>query len=335
MSEAIRRAMDQMTDPAGPSPLTDVLRGVRLARSFYCESTLRAPWGFENPALPIAQFHFALRGGYSLSVEGGAPVEVREGDMVLMPNGHAHRLSDTPGGLVVDVMSIPRTRLGENASCIALGGDGDETFLICGGMRFEPAWHPMMASLPPMIVARKQSGGSSPWLAPLFELLKGEAGAARPGGEALITRLIEVLVIATLRDWAERAKIPTTGWLVAIQHPQIGRALGALHGDPHRPWTLAELALKAGMSRSVFTERFTTLCGVSPGQYVTHCRINLAGDILRETKTPLAEVAERLGYSSEATFSRAFKRGWGVPPGRFRREPLPAQRFAGSLNSVC
>ncbi|MBU0553625.1 AraC family transcriptional regulator [Myxococcota bacterium] len=312
-----------------PSPLTEVLAGIRLSRSFYCESRLRAPWGFENPAYPMALFHFVMRGQVWWSREGAAPLALRQGDMALIPHGHAHRLSDTIHGPVIPAEQIPRILLGENASCMTAGGDGEESLLICGGMHLEPAWHPLIGALPPVIVLRGQSEQASRWLAPLLSLLRDEGGAGHAGAEAMITRLLEVLVIATLRVWIETAEVGSSGWLVAVRDPQLGRAIGAIHDQPHHPWSLRDLASKAGMSRSVFADRFAACCGMPPVQYVTYCRMNTAGDWLKQTSLPIAEVASRLGYSSEATFNRAFKRSWGIPPGRFREAPLSAHPLRG------
>jgi len=317
--------MDVMMSSEGPSPLTEVLRGISLSRSFYCESTLTAPWGLENPTCSLALFHFVLQGGFWFAHEGMAPIYVGEGDLVLLPHGLAHRLCDTPDGPTIDASSIPRTQLGENASRMTLGGAGRKSFLICGGVSFEPSWHPLVETLPRSIIVSRQSSTSRPWLGHLFEPLKREAGAARPGGETIITRLAEVLLLAVIRDWIETVESPSSGWLVAMRHREIGQCIAAIHAHPHHPWTVPALASKAGMSRSVFSEHFTKLCGVPPAQYVSLCRMNLAGDWLQQTRFSIAEVADKLGYSSEATFSRAFKRSWGISPGRFRRAPMPGR----------
>lgn len=319
--------LKRMMSAEEPSPVTEVLRGIRLSRSFYCESSLFAPWGFENPALGIALFHFVVQGGYWLGLEQDDPQLLGVGDMVLLPHGHAHRLCDTPDGPTVPGSSLDRTVTGENASRLTLGGDGAKTLLICGGVTFEPSWHPLFEILPKMIVVNRTNGVSKPWLRPLLDLLEGEAGTGRPGGETIITRLCDVLVLETIRDWMETESDAPIGWLAALSNKQIGQAIAAIHSNPNHPWTVALLAQRAGMSRSVFTERFTALCGIPPLQYVVRWRMNLAGDWLQQTRLTTGEVADRLGYSSDATFSRAFKRFWGIAPGRFRRQPQPGRPF--------
>jgi len=328
----MNEALNQLMSPNEPNPLTEVLRGIRLSRSFYCESRLSAPWGFESAAYGIGLFHYVVQGGHWLRVGDEDPVHVGEGDLVLLPHGTKHSLGDTPEGATVPVESIPRTMLGENASSMRLGGDGEETLLICGGVTFEPHWHPLLEVLPQTIIVIRDQETSRQTFYPLFDLLKNEAGTGRPGGETIITRLCDVLVMEALREWMEPPSVAPVGWLTALRDKQIGRAIAAIHRNPHTPWTVASLASRASMSRSVFTERFTALCGIPPVQYVMRWRMSLAGDWLQQTRLSTGEVADKLGYSSDATFSRAFKRYWGIAPGKFRRQPLPSLPLVGGAS---
>ncbi|WP_244237242.1 helix-turn-helix transcriptional regulator [Corallococcus llansteffanensis] len=153
-----------------------------------------------------------------------------------------------------------------------------------------------------------------------MRFMAAEAEALRPGGETVVTRLADILVIQTIRAWLAHAPEARTGWLGALQDPQVGRALVLIHRDPARDWTLAALAKEAAMSRSAFAARFTQRVGMPAMQYLVHWRMQVAASLLREEDAGLADVAGRMGYQSEAAFSRAFKRCVGVAPGTFRRD---------------
>ena len=152
-----------------------------------------------------------------------------------------------------------------------------------------------------------------------LRLMAAEAGELRPGGEAVITRLADILVVQAIRSWLETDPAAQTGWLGALQDRQIGRAIALIHRDPARPWTVASLARELAMSRSAFAARFTELVGEPAMQYVTRWRMQLALASLRDEGATVGELASRLGYRSEAAFARAFKRVVGVPPGAVRR----------------
>ena len=148
-----------------------------------------------------------------------------------------------------------------------------------------------------------------------LRLMAAEAGALRPGGETVITRLADVLVVQAIRAWLETAPAARTGWLGALRDAQIGRALALIHGDPARDWTVASLARELAMSRSAFAARFTELVDEPAMRYLARWRMHVALDRLREEGVTVGELAGRLGYQSEAAFSRAFKRIVGSPPG--------------------
>ena len=154
---------------------------------------------------------------------------------------------------------------------------------------------------------------------------RGQVGQ-RPGGETMITRLSDVLVVQALRAWLESDPAAQSGWLGALRDPQIGRAISLIHREPGRPWTVASLADQIPMSRSAFAARFTELVGEPAMSYVTRWRMHLAAAALRDEGATVAELADRFGYRSEAAFARAFKRVVGTPPGAVRR--------AGSVETI-
>jgi AraC-like DNA-binding protein len=177
----------------------------------------------------------------------------------------------------------------------------------------------LVGILPPLLYIQASDEPRASWMQGVFRLMAAEARAFRPGGEAVITRLADVLVIQAIRAWIETAPAARTGWLGALQDPQIGRALALIHRDPARAWTLASLARELAMSRSAFAARFTQLVDEPAMQYLTRWRMQLAHHALQTEGATAAEMAGRLGYQSEAAFGRAFKRVTGIPPGAAKR----------------
>ena len=211
------------------------------------------------------------------------------------------------------------------------GGGGVPTTLICGAVRFDhPVARSLVGILPPMVYIQASDEPRASWMQAVFKLMAAEARAFQPGGEAVITRLADVLVIQAIRAWIETAPAARTGWLGALQDPQVGRALALIHREPARAWTVASLARELAMSRSAFAARFTQLVDEPAMQYLTHWRMQLAHHALATEGATVGELAGRLGYQSEAAFARAFKRVMGVAPGAVKRggQPQPAARLA-------
>jgi AraC-like DNA-binding protein len=192
--------------------------------------------------------------------------------------------------------------------------------MVCGAVRFDhPAAQHLVKLLPRMICIDVASSPHMDWINSTLRFMAAEAQELRPGGEAVITRLADILVVQTIRAWLEQDPVAQTGWLGALQHKQIGRAISLIHRDPARGWTLTSLAAEVAMSRSAFAARFTELVGEPAMHYAARWRMNLAVTWLKEDDAPLCHLASRLGYDSEAAFSRAFKRFIGVSPGAIRR----------------
>ena len=183
-------------------------------------------------------------------------------------------------------------------------------------MRFDhPAARNLVEILPPLLHIEASASPQGDWMQSTLRLMAVEARELRPGGEAVITRLGDILVIQAIRSWIETDPAARSGWLGALQDPQIGRALSLIHRDPARDWTVASLADELAMSRSAFAARFTELVDEPAMQYVTRYRMNVALNALKEEGATVGELAGRLGYRSEAAFARAFKRVIGAPPG--------------------
>jgi AraC-like DNA-binding protein len=308
--------------------LTEVLRDLRLVQTFYCHSELRAPWGLRMPEEDYAVFHFVAEGEAWLERGHADPVRLVAGDFVLVAPGVAHAIASAAGAECLNVQELPHETVGTSAMLLRHGGDGARAVLACGGVRFEdPAAHPLVRVMPELLHVRASQGGEAQRLRQMLEALGSEALNPRPGGTTVMLRLADILVIHAVRSWLE-AGADDRGWLGALRDPQIGRALAQMHRQPARDWTVAALAASANMSRSVFSDRFTGLVGAPPLLYLTRWRMHLAARWLREDRASLGEVAARLGYESEPSFSRAFKRHIGVPPGAVRRERAPVRARA-------
>lgn len=201
------------------------------------------------------------------------------------------------------------------------GGDGAATVLVCCSVGFgEPAVLPLVELMPPMLLLR--GGATDDAVLPvLLGAMATEVVERRIGAATVMTRLADVVIARVIRAWVESRTEDTDGWLAAIRDPRIGRALAAIHQQPGAPWSVESLAAVARTSRSTFSDRFAELVGMPPARYLARWRMHIASGMLKNDRESVAAVAARLGYDSEAAFSRAFKRFAGVPPSTLRRAP--------------
>ncbi|WP_181780423.1 AraC family transcriptional regulator [Pseudonocardia pini] len=307
-----------MTQPPWTSSdaVGEALHVLRMSGTYYCRSDLSEPWGFSLPAMPgCLWFHVVTAGRCELEV-GDATVEMGVGDLVLVPRGEGHVLSSGSGVPTPSIMAIPHDMPDSRYAVLRYGGGGTESTMVCGAVRFDhPAARTLVGLLPELIhVPVSPLTGR---LQDTLRLIALEVEELRPGGEAVITRLADVLVIQAIRSWLE-TDAARTGWLGALADPQIGRALALVHREPARDWSVAALATEVAMSRSAFAARFTELVGEPAMAYVTRWRMHVAMDRLAAGET-VARIAAELGYRSEAAFSRAFTRVVGESPSSARR----------------
>ena len=303
-------------------PLGEALHGLRMASSLYTRSELTAPWGAAMPAMPgHVMFHVVTSGRCWLDVDGTEPRLLQPGDLALVTHGAGHRLRSEPGVPVVPLFDLPREQVSERYEILRHGGGGAATGLMCGAVRFDdPTAQHLVDLLPRTIVVDAWTAPQMDWVQSTLRFMTDEAREIRPGGETVITRLADILAIQAIRSWIAQDPAAQTGWLGALRDPQIGRALSLVHRRPERAWTIASLAAEVGMSRSALAARFTELVGEPAMHYVTRFKMNLAVDWIKQEGARVGEVASRLGYQSEAAFSRAFKRLVGVSPGAVRRK---------------
>jgi AraC-like DNA-binding protein len=302
-------------------PLGEALHLLRMDGSFYSRAELSAPWGMTLPPMPgYLWFHVPTAGRVRLEVEGASAQWLQPGDVALVPHGGGHVLRSEPGVPAPDILDLTLEHLTERYELIRHGGGGEAGVLICGAVRFDhPAARSLVGALPETILVPASDEPRALWMQSALQLMAIEARGFRPGGEAVITRLADILVIQAIRAWIETAPAARTGWLGALQDPLIGRALAMIHREPARPWTVAALAAELAMSRSAFSARFTELVGEPAMRYVTRWRMHVALSALETEGATVAQLADRLGYRSEAAFARAFKRVIGIPPGAARR----------------
>ena len=291
-------------------PLAVALQPLQMTGAFYCASDLAEPWGMTLPPLPgYAWFHVVNEGRCQLEAEGTTRA-MRRGDLALVPHGTGHVLRSAPGVEAPDILDLDREQVSERYELLRVEGDGEPCRMICGAVRFDHPAAQNLVELLPGIVRVDEPAAMQSTLA----LLAAETIEPRPGGEAVVTRLADILVIQAIRAWIETDPEARAGWLGALRDERIGRALNLIHAEPERAWTVADLARDVAMSRSAFAARFTELVGVPVLRYLTEWRMRLAQGRLEEDGVTVAIVAAELGYGSEAAFSRAFKRVTGVAP---------------------
>lgn len=236
-----------------------------------------------------------------------------------------------PGAAASPLFDLPRETVSERYEILRHGSGGAPTGMVCGAVRFHhPTARQLVALLPRTIVVDSWTPPQVDWVRNTLRLMAEEASELRPGGEIVITRLGDILVIQAIRSWIARDPAAQTGWLSALRDPQVGRAIALVHRQPGRAWTLRSLAGEAAMSRSAFASRFNELVGEPAMRYVTRFKMQLAAESLKEEGARVGELASRLGYRSEAAFSRAFKRHIGVSPGAAMRD----RKHAGSVSSA-
>lgn len=293
----------------------------------YANSELSAPWGIEMPPLEgKMMFHIVTQGACWLRFPGYDDVLLKPGELALVPKGEGHFIASDLGLKCEPFFDIPVTRLSERFEWMRYGGGGEATQLTCGVLSFDHvAGKKLIDQLPPVIHMQSDNGQLPGALQPLIQMMGEEASALSAGGETLIAHLADIIVIKALRYWIETAPEASCGWIGALKDPKIGKALAVMHAHPESIWTVERLAAKAGMSRSGFSARFTEVIGTSAKQYLTEWRMNLARIKIMQSPVSLIELAEELGYTSEAAFSRAYKRVFGVPPLRQKAQQQASQ----------
>jgi len=298
--------------------LSEVLQDLRLTRATYGRSELSAPWGIDIPYREGIRFHFVAEGSCWMLTSAHQPVSLDAGDVVLLPHGTAHVIADQPSRRPKSLAEIGPQLVGNATYRLRTGGGGARSLIVCCTIGFEgPTAHPLIELLPDVMLVRR-SKTHDPALPMLLNLMATEVAGERIGAATIMARLADIVVTRIIRTWVETQPADLTVWLAAVRDPQIGLALARIHRNPGESWSVDSLANVARLSRSIFSERFTALLGVSPARYLLQWRMRLAAAWLRNEHMTVAQVASLLGYESDASFSRAFKRFIGVAPSAFR-----------------
>lgn len=306
--------------------LSQVLTLIRLRGELIFSAELTAPWALQfDPG--SAYFHVVLDGTIEVEASDGKRVHAGPGDLLVLPQGSGHRIG-IGGAPPVPIREVLEAQIREEQLAIRLGGNGAMTHLITGAFRFEGDNMPtMIAVLPSLIhISKALRSEEEAWVEGIAHFLLAEAREPHPGAALMISRLIDILVIRAMRTWVRTAPPENRGWLGALADVRISRALKAIHDEPFRRRTVAELAGIAGMSRSSFAERFATLIGAAPLHYQTRWRLLLANEMLKRPDTRVSDIGRRVGYDSDAAFSRAFKAQFGYPPAQAMRGGFAAPR---------
>jgi AraC-like DNA-binding protein len=319
--------------------LSEVLRAVRLEGALFFNGEFSAPWCLSSSPTAAAPYlspggghlilyHFLTEGRAYVRLPDGPREELTAGDIVVFPHGDAHLLGNGFPEKPVDSVKTFAKNFTQGLKLARFGGGGEVTRFVCGYLACEPRLSEVfLAGLPPILKVNVLDGPSGKWLEDSIRFSVGESNGSDAGSGVVLTRLSEVLFVETLRCYINTLPADQIGWLAGARDPIIGQALALLHNEPAHPWTVSNLARGIGLSRTRFAERFRHFLGESPIAYLARWRLKLGAEMLQSTEHNVAHVAAAVGYGSEATFNRAFRREFDCPPAQFRRKhkPLPVQ----------
>ena len=319
---------------------SEILSGVKLNGALFFSAEFSAPWGFSTPASNVMAatlelgaahlvlYHFVIEGGAVVELADGQTIELKPGDVVIFPHGDSHHMSSGKSairpfpnyGIIAKVKA-------RDLSPLHAGGGGETSRFVCGYMACDPfLGRPLLSGLPPVFKVNVRTDRAGQWLENSILHLVEEAGSGQVGSEAMLAKLSEALFVDTLRRYVAGLPEQEMGWLAGARDPIVGKSLGLMHNRLAHPWTIADLAVEVGISRSALVERFTRYLSEPPMAYLTRWRLHVAARSLEGTSRGVADIAADVGYESEAAFNRAFKREFGKPPGRYRGDHKSSSR---------
>ncbi|MEO8307200.1 MAG: AraC family transcriptional regulator [Pseudomonadota bacterium] len=328
--------------------LSEVLRGVRLRGAVFFDVNCSSAWAAEGlPSREIAPFlmpdvehvvayHAVTLGSCWAGIPDGPSIQLSVGDVVMFPHGDAHVISSAPGarGSVdmswltdasIDQLPFQVARQGSDVLFPRPPAFSADASIVCGflGCDLQP-FNPLIAALPRLLHLRGADDGG--WIARFTQQAAAESRARRPGGEAMLARMSELMFVDAVRRYGDQLPMHSSGWLAGLRDHFVGRALALMHEQPGRDWTIEELGRRSGLSRSALHDRFAQLVGLPPMQYLAQWRMQAAARLLLDTRATVAAIAVDVGYDSEAAFARAFKRSVGMPPAAWRRDRAKTPR---------
>ena len=313
--------------------LSEAMRAVRVTSALFFNGEFASPWRFATPAQDqvaptvspdserLVLFHLVTDGHATARTAGHDEISLTAGDIVVFPHGDAHEMwNGRTSKLFPAARLLPKLAKGEMAA-EKWGGKGPVTRIICGYLGCERhAESLFLSGLPAIFKINVRSGPAGAWIESAIRHCVGDLESQRAGRSAILAKLAETLFVETLCRYMDELPPEGTGWLAAARDPKVGQALALLHRDPSRAWTLPDLARASGTSRTVLADRFARLIGETPLAYLARWRLQLGARRLLTTNRKVLQIAYDVGYESEAAFSRAFRRAFGAPPARYRRE---------------
>ena len=310
--------------------LSEILKVVQLSGAIFFDARFTSPWAIASRASTamapmlgfgserILLYHYMVEGSCLVVLEGEQPLRVSAGDIIVFPHGDAHLMASSPE--VRPEPMDPQALLRERPRVLQLGGGGEATRFICGYMVCDPRlFQPVLAALPKVVKLSLPGLAPGRWLEASLQHAVREAGSPGPGTDGVLAKLSEAMVMETLRLYVAELAPEQPGWLSGLRDRIVGKCLALMHARPAHAWTVDSLAREVGASRSVLAERFTHFVGQSPMLYLGRWRMALATRYLRRSSLNLASIAAEVGYETDAAFSRAFRREFGVPPATWRR----------------
>lgn len=278
-------------------------------------------WTLEPPA-QTGGFHAVLSGTMVLVDHDDHVHRLAAGDVAIITNCRRHYIGDAPDSPRVDLRLVVTKERIRRHDGIQIGDGPPDVEFIGGFIAFEGPCAPALGSaLPPVIVMRSSAEPAHSLVRSVVRLLDAQAGDPAPGTNVLMTHLVTLLFLEAARRTLVNHPRSGDGWVRAVLDEHIGPALGLMHASPGREWSLQQMADEAGLSRTTFHERFTSLVGVAPATYLREHRLEVAAGLLRRGSASVAEIARRVGYASPGAFCSAFKRWSGRSPGEYRDLP--------------
>ena len=286
----------------------ETLHYLKMRGVFYCKSDLFGDWGILMPSMPNTSMFHIVTEGECIIDQGTKTLTLKAGDFVFIPKGEGHIIRSKKNKTLVDFFSLPIKKISDNYEVLEVGKEGGRTTMLCGVIKLEhPSAEFLIESMPNLINLECSKSKFSDWVSHTVRLISIEAETRQIGGETILTRLADVLIIQVLRHWIESEIAQESSWLMAIKDEKIGKSLSLIHENPHIAWTLKNLGKEVGMSRTSFALRFSELVGQPMFKYLTKWRMSLAAMKIGEGEKITPELMENLGYKSESAFRRAFK----------------------------
>ncbi|WEX86702.1 AraC family transcriptional regulator [Sinorhizobium garamanticum] len=314
--------------------LLDMLRAMRLTGGIFLDAEFTAPWCISSQVAPedcapftpvprhIIGYHYMIAGKCLVKVGNQPPVSVESGQLIVLPRNDAHLMASALNLRPVNAHQLIEPALDGGLAKIVHGGGGELTQILCGFLGNDLPYNAFIALLPSILKLDVVDAASGNWIENNFRFAARELAEGRAKSPTMLAKLAELLFMEAVRRYLASQPPALSAWSAGTRDPIVGRALGLLHGQIARRWTTEGLAREIAVSRSAFAERFTRIIGEPPMRYLARQRFEQASARLRDSADPIARIAFEVGYESEAGFSRAFRREYGVPPASWRRDHI-------------